>query len=209
MPTITLPQQTGNSCAAHCTVVAVVEITASQSILTTVFAEGTLWPAIQFTGNDGPVSQKLKADHNSDPRLIVSEVASRWGGSLTSTMLFDDTEKTTALTFVSDPMMQQALPGLFNLLKGQTQSSMIIPKDGIFYNCSYVMLKGATASSAKFEGLHNILITSDSGALYYYNPNEATPAWVKNPPDWKTLQGLNGGTYCYIFTGVAVELKKK
>jgi hypothetical protein len=209
MPTITLPKQTGNSCAAHCTVVSVVEITANQSILTTTFAEGTLWPAIQFTGNDGPVSQKLKADHNSDPRLILSEVASRWGGTVTATMLFDDTEKATALKFVSDPVMQQALPGLFNLLKGQTQSSTIIPKDGIFYNCSFVMLKGGVASTAVFEGLHNILITSDAGNLYYYNPNEVTPAWVKNPVDWKTLEGLNGGSQCYIFTGVAVELKKK
>ena len=208
MPTKVLPVQSGNSCAAHCTVIAVAELLDVQYLLSKSYAEDILWPSIKFKGNEGPVSVELAKKDNSDPRLIVSESDLRWGGALTATLLCDETEKATALTFVPTPV-GMALGGLFIMIKGASGATTITPEDGIYYNCSYLMLAGGKARSATYEGMHNILVTKSGGAFHYYNSNEKTPKWGQCPSDWKTLENQNAGTYSYVFTGVCVAMKRK
>ena len=60
MPTVIMKEQNGNSCAAHCTVVAISEITGTMSLDET-FAENTLWPAIQFKPENGDPAIALLA----------------------------------------------------------------------------------------------------------------------------------------------------
>jgi len=207
MPTKKLPEQTGNSCAAHCTVIGIAELLDVDYLLSKGFAEMTLWPTIKFKAGESPLTDALAKADNSDPRRIVTESELRWGGSVKASILCDDVEKTTALGFVGP--MAPALAALFNMIKGGNLVTTIALQDGIYYNCSYLMLKGAAAKSAVYEGMHNILVTNFKGSTFYYNPNEKVPVWTKDPADWKTLENQNGGTYSYVFTGVCVELKRK
>ena len=204
MPTKTLAEQTGNSCAAHCAVIAIAELLSDPG-MTKSFAEGTLWPAIQFKANGDQAIDGLAAQKNSDPRLMVSEIASRWS-TVKAALICDETQKTTAMTYV-DQSIQPALQGLFNMLKRAGSVASISIDDGIYYNCSYLMKKGGDATTATYEGMHNILVTKQGGQTYYYNPNESVPVW-KVVVDWKKLENQNGGTYSYVFTGVCVEMKK-
>lgn len=212
MPQLMLPQQTGNSCAAHCTVIAAAEILGTTYCLSTVYAEEFFWPQIQFKGGEGDLSDMLHADKNSDPRRIVSDATVRWGG-LTAAIICDETEKARALGYVSEDI-KAGLEALFNMMKdfGAKGGTNSVPamalQDDAYYNASFLMMLGPTAESATFKGLHNILVAKEAGLIYYYNPNEDSPRW-RRTSDWKTLNGQNGGAYSYVFTGVCIEMKHK
>lgn len=207
MPTKKLPEQTGNSCAAHCTVIAVAELLDVQYLLSKGYAEEILWPSIKFKTNGNPVIDSLAQADNSDPRLIVSETELRWAAAK-ATLKCDETQKTDALNYITDPTQQLGLAGLFNMMKGSGSVATITPEEGVYYNSSYLMIQGSTAATGKFEGMHNILVTKQGGQTYYYNPNESTPNWSV-AADWKKLDNQNGGRYSYVFTGVCVEMRRK
>ncbi len=207
MPNLTLPEQTGNSCAAHCAVIAVAEITGAAFVLDKSYAENLIWPAIKFTGSEAGTEDLAKAE-NSDPRRIVAEAALRWGGSVACRMLFDDTAEAMALKYIKNPGVEAGLDGLFNLIKGGNAVATIAIADGVYYNASYLMLKGSSAASASFDGMHNILVAGSGGLVWYYNPNEHVPTW-KRVTNWQVLDNQNGGAYSYVFTGLCVEMRKK
>lgn len=207
MPSKTLPEQTGNSCAAHCTVIAVAELLDVEYLLSKGYAEGVLWPSLKFQKAGNPLIDGLAAKENSDPRRIISEAETRWN-AIKASLKCDETQKTTALKYIRDPGMQMALGALFNMLKGSGSVAAITLEPGVYYNASYLMLKGGTAASAVYEGMHNILVTNQGGQIYYYNPNESKPVWSVTP-DWTILEKQNNKTYSYVFTGVCVEMRKK
>lgn len=205
MPSLTMPEQNGNSCAAHCTVIAVSELTGATRFRTQGYTERVLWPKIKFVANGNPLIDGLAKADNSDPRLIVTEAT---GMGVTATLKCDEVEKTTAMGFVTDPGFKMGLEALFNILKGSNASVAVALQDGIYYNCSYLMLPGSTPTAQAMPGMHNILVTKQSGIVYYYNSNESTPAWTSITSDWKTLNAQNNGNWSYVFTGVYVEMKK-
>lgn len=206
MPTKTLPEQNGNSCAAHCTVIAVADMLDVSYLLSNEYAEQVLWPSIKFQRSSDPVVNQLAEKENSDPRRIVSETELRWN-AVKATLKCDETQKAEALKYVPQPL-QLALGALFNMLKKSGSVATITPVDGVYYNSSYLMLKGKTASGATYDGMHNILVTSQGGQIHYYNSNEKKPAW-KITRDWKLLEGQNEGKISYVFTGVCVEMMRK
>jgi hypothetical protein len=213
MPTVTLPAQTGNSCAAHCTVVAVQELLTKPG-LTKAFAEGNFWDTIKFkpSTTEGPITTELANKNNSDPRRIVSEIAKRWSG-VTARMLFDDAQKTAALLNVPGAIpglgvnYQLALAGLYGLLKGISGAVTIDPQNGKYYNCGYLMYNAGAPNVMAFSGMHNILVANQSNIIWYYNSNETTPTW-RQTTGWKRLDNQNGGHHSYIFTGVCVEIAR-
>lgn len=207
MPTKKLPEQTGNSCAAHCTVIALAELLDVQYLFSKEYAEDTLWPAIKFKKNGNPVIDGLAAKDNSDPRRIVSEAELRWN-AVKATLKCDETQKTAALKYISDPATVFGLGALFNMMKMDGSEATITPEEGVYYNASFLMMKGKAAASATYDGMHNILVTKSGGHNYYYNPNESTPDW-KRVSNWKILDNQNGGKHSYVFTGVCVEIKTK
>lgn len=213
MPKHVLPEQTGNSCAAHCTVIAVAELLGTTYCLTKEYAETSWWPQVQFKGGEGPLSEHLKSKQNSDPRRMVEDMKVRWGG-LGAAILCCDTDKTRALTYVGDPAERGGLEAMFNMIKdynvgqGKGTVATIALEDGAYYNGSYLMLDGATAKGGRYTGMHNMLIVSDKGTIWHYNSNETTPAWQK-VTDWKVLDGQNGGTTSYVFTGVCIEMRRR
>lgn len=205
MPTITLPEQNGNSCAAHCTVIAVSELLGGQLLLNQDYAENNLWPSIQFKKTGGPFDG-LADNKNSDPRLIITEMTTRWN-TIKKTLVCDETQKKIALTYVNN-QMQQELGGLFTLLRQNGTAKPVILEEGIYYNCTYLMIKGSNARKGVFEGMHNILVTKEGGKIYYYNPNETMPKWSVVLSNWTRLDNQNDGNYSYVFTGVCVEMSK-
>ncbi|NJA04719.1 hypothetical protein [Methylomonas sp. UP202] len=209
MPSKTLPQQNGNSCAAHCTVIAIAELSNNQLCLDQTFAEKTVWPAIQFvsTGGLAPGIDQLAAAKNSDPRKIITETDKISNKTVKAELVCDDSQKTGALVYVTDLATKQGLGSLFNLIKGGGTSTSLTLTDGVFYNASYLMFNGAKAATGTFTGMHNILVTREGGKDYYYNPNENKPGWNLTS-DWKILDNQNGGNHSYVFTGVCVEMKK-
>lgn len=209
MPSKTLPQQNGNSCAAHCTVIAIAELSNSQVCLDQTFAEKTVWPAIQFvsTGGLAPAIDLLAIAKNSDPRKIVTETDKISNQAVKAELICDDSQKTSALVYITDLTTKQGLGALFNLIKGGGTSTNISLNEGSFYNASYLMFAGAAAAAGTFTGMHNILVAREGGKDYYYNPNEAKPCWSLTS-DWKVLDNQNGGSHSYVFTGVCVEMKK-
>jgi hypothetical protein len=114
---------------------------------------------------------------------------------------------TAALKYIPNPMDVQ-LEGLFNMLKGFGSVATITLVDGVYYNCSYLMIKGAKAATGTFKGLHNILVTKQSNLSYYYNSNERTPKWSV-VSEWKLLERQNDADYSYVFSGVCVEMRRK
>ena len=200
MPSKTLNEQDGNSCAAHCTVISVNEI--NNAALTQHFAEKTLWPAIQFV-DQGGVTSVLAAAKNSDPRLIVEEVMSRWP-TLKVKLLCDGVQKTAAMHYVNTGM-RAGMDALYKLLASDAVEAPLRLDDFVFYNCSFTMHNGAKPTDANFTGMHNILVTYESGKVYYYNPNESVPAW-KITADWKKLEGQNAGKHSYVYSGVSVAM---
>lgn len=207
MPTKTLPQQTGNSCAAHCTVIAVADMLDVQYLLSKDYAESILWPAIKFKQNGNPVIDSLAAANNSDPQRIVSETELRWN-AVKATLLLDDAQETEALKYIKDARTKLGLDALFNTLKGFGTVKAIAPEEGVYYNSSYLMLRGNSAITGTYEGMHNILVTRFGGQNYYYNSNENVPTWSVTA-NWKMLENQNGGSYSYVFTGACVEMKQK
>ncbi|HEX4939328.1 MAG TPA: hypothetical protein VFX11_11680, partial [Candidatus Kapabacteria bacterium] len=96
MPSKKMKTQNGNSCAAHCTIVAVAELTNSNKNLDETYTESNLWPDIQFKPEGGaPATQLLAAAKNSDPRRIVAEVKKRWSG-VTAKLVCDEVQKNKA-----------------------------------------------------------------------------------------------------------------
>jgi len=212
MPKAKLPQQTGNSCAAHCMVIAVAELLNVNYCLSKVYAEEVWWPQIKFKGGEGPLSDHLRDSNNSDPRRMVTDANIRWGG-LAATIICSETDKAVALKYV-DKSMQSALVGMFNMIKDfdaklvTNSVSNIALQEGIYYNASFLMLKGSKAEGAKYEGMHNILVTKENNFVCFYNPNESIPNW-KKCNDWKILDNQNDSYYSYVFTGVCIEIKRK
>ena len=200
MPSKTLKEQNGNSCAAHCTVISVNEL--NNAALTQDFAEKTLWPAIQFV-DQGGASTLLAQAKNSDPRRIVTEVESRWPG-LSVKLLCDRVQKTAAMNYVNAGMRAD-MGALYKLLESDAVQAPMRLDDFVFYNCSYTMHGGAKPTDANFTGMHNILVTYEGGNAWYYNPNESKPAWKKEA-SWKKLEGQNGGSHSYVFSGVSVAM---
>ena len=207
MPSKTLTVQNGNSCAAHCTAVSIMELTGKT--ITEKTAEDTIWPKILFKDDGNAAVQALVAKKNSDPRRIAKYIEKNHASELTAAIKFDDTQKTTALSYLPDNDVKRGLEGLYNLIKGQTgQTEKILPADDVYYNCSYLMMVGGDPSSASLDGLHNILVTSSGGQIYYYNSNEAKPCWTKDSIGWKLLKNANGGSYSYVFTGLCVAVQR-
>lgn len=210
MPSKTLQQQKGNSCAAHCMVVAISEISdMHQNVLDWSYAQNTVWPAIQFvsTGGLSQAIDDLAKAQNSDPRKIVIETEKITNKAVKTELVCDDSQKTNALGYVTDLLTKQGLGALFNLIKGGGTSANLTLTEGIFYNASYLMFKGGNAATGSFVGMHNILVTREGGKDYYYNPNESKPCWSQTS-DWKVLDNQNSGNHSYVFTGVCVEMKK-
>ena len=200
MPSKKLHEQNGNSCAAHCTVITVNEL--SNAALTQDFAENTLWPAIQFV-DQGGITSVLAAANNSDPRLIVTEMGNRWS-ALKVKLLCDSVQKTVAMNYVASAM-RPGMDALYKLLANDAVEAPMRLDDFVFYNCSFTMHGGAKPSDTNFTGMHNILVTFEGGKVYYYNPNESVPAW-KMTPNWKKLEAQNGGNHSYVFSGVSVAV---
>lgn len=179
-----------------------------QYLLSKDYAEKVLWPEIKFRADaHNPVVTALAAADNSDPRRIVSETELRWN-AVKATLKCDETQKTVALGYITDQTTKMGLGALFNMMKADGSVASITAENGVYYNCSYLMIRGSKAATGTYEGMHNILVTKDGGQIYYYNSNESTPAW-KVVTDWKKLENQNGGAYSYVFTGVCVEFKSK
>src|SRR5712691_8050010 len=195
MPTKTLPEQTGNSCAAHCTVIAIAELLGVGNLMSKAHAERVVWPAIKFKPNGDPVVELLAKAENSDPRRIVSEVLRTWGG-LKVTLLCDETQKKDAIKNYVPKAMKLGLKALFNMLKGSGSVANVTLEDGVYYNSSFLMFTDATANPVSFAGMHNILVTKQGGQVYYYNSNESVPKWSV-VSDWKKLENQNGGQCSY------------
>ena len=203
MPTVIMKEQNGNSCAAHCTVVAISEITGTRSLDET-FAENTLWPAIQFKPENGdPAIALLASQKNSDPRRIVTEAKKRWP-KVNAALVCDDLQKKMAISFVKKEY-QDAMEGMFNMLTGAGVKTKMLLDEAAYYNCSYTMHNGGDPDQSNYTGMHNILVTFMGGKTFYYNSNESRPAW-KEVKDWKVLKNQNGGQCSYVFTGVGVVL---
>ncbi|EYR79875.1 MULTISPECIES: hypothetical protein [unclassified Shinella] len=207
MPLKTLPTQTGNSCAAHCTAITIMELTGST--ITQKDAESTIWNKILFKDDGSKAIKALVAKKNSDPRRILKYVEKNYATNLSAVIKFDDTEKANALAYLPDNDVKRGLEGLYNLIKGQSQTETLLPADDVYYNCSYMMMDGGDPSSSGLDGLHNILVTSSGGQVYYYNSNETKPVWTMNNHGWKRLDKANSGKHSYVFTGLCVAVRKK
>src|SRR5262245_15528714 len=154
----------------------------------------------------------LASEKNSDPRLIVDLVKNRWGyKGVRAALKCDETQKNAALTFITDPTRKLGLEGLFNMLKGSGSVATIALEEGVYYNCAYLVFKGAKAAGGTYTGLHNMLVTMQNGVTWFYNSNEVTPKWGK-PTNWKEVENQNltppQSAASYVFTGVAVEIRK-
>ncbi|NPU91367.1 MAG: hypothetical protein HPY82_05580 [Gammaproteobacteria bacterium] len=204
MPSKKMKTQNGNSCAAHCTIVAVAELTNSNKNLDETYTESNLWPDIQFKPEGGaPATQLLAAAKNSDPRRIVAEVKKRWSG-VTAKLVCDEVQKNKAISYVASGY-QDGMLALFNMLTAGGVKAPVALEDFVFYNCSYTMHNGGVPSESNYSGMHNILVTMEGGKCYYYNSNEDDPQW-KTTSNWKLLEKQNGGNHSYVFSGVSVAL---
>ena len=207
MPSKTLAQQTGNSCAAHCTAISIMELTGKT--ITKDTAEDTIWRDILFVEDGNEAVKDLVEKKNSDPRKIAKYIETNHSSELSATIKFDDTQKAIALSFLKDDNVKRGLEGLYNLIKGQSGTTTVTPADDVYYNCSYLMMIGGDPNNATLDGLHNILVTSSGGQISYYNSNESNPCWTPGKNGWKLLENANGNANSYIFTGLCVAVQKK
>lgn len=186
MPTKTLPIQKGNSCAAHCTAIAVMELD-SMAAITATNVESTIWPMMQF--KDGPLAK----DKNSDPALIASTVPKVWP-KIKAKLMCDSSQKDAAMAGVPS-QMKGALGELFTRLKAVGTQARITIDEAAYYNCSYTM-----TSNGSFCGMHNMLVTLEKGRSHFYNPQVAR--WqVAN--HWKSITDAGSN---FVFAGVAVAI---
>jgi hypothetical protein len=97
------------------------------------------------------------------------------------------------------------------MLKGTNATVTTAINSGVYYNCSFLMFGAGSPASTSYTGMHNILVTNSGGSIWYYNSNEAVPAWVNAGPGsgWTKLTNQNGGNGSYVYTGVCVEMKAK
>lgn len=213
MPSITLERQEGNSCAAHCVVIALAELERDASIGTISYAENFVWPLIQFEGDDD-LTKNLADDDNSDPRLIVSMVQ-RLYPFIDALLTSNDVAKNMALAYVNPPYAKDHLSLLFDLITEHANTCAEPPsktplRDNVYYIATYLMLDKPSIQNASVSGLHNILLTKGKSGNYYYNSNEQFPCWKKlATPEWWLLENQNNNENSYIFTGVCVEMKRK
>jgi hypothetical protein len=211
MPTKKMPQQTGNSCAAHCTVIAVAELLNDSTNMTPNYAEKIVWPAIQFLpGENGGATDPLAKEQDSDPRKVVDFVNGTFRGEgLKAKLLCDDRVEAAALNDVPTNL-QGSLDGVYKLIKGSNTASTIDIQPTHYYNCSFLMFYSSYPGTADYSGLHNILVTNDGSSIWYYNPNETAPDWINSgsSPDWMTLKNQNAGKNSYVFTGLCVDISK-
>lgn len=181
----------------------------TSSTITQTDAENTIWNKILFKDDGSQAIKALVAKQNSDPRRILKYIEKNYATNLSAVIKFDDTEKANALAYLPDNDVKRGLEGLYNLIKGQSQTETILPADDVYYNCSYLMMDGGDPTSSGLDGLHNILVTSSGGQVYYYNSNEAKPVWTMNNHGWKRLDKANSGNHSYVFTGLCVAVRKK
>lgn len=213
MPSITLQQQKGNSCAAHCVVIALAELKRDASIGTRSYAENFVWPFIQFKGDDN-LTKNLADEENSDPRLIVS-IVERSYPFIDALLTSNNIAKNMALACVNTPHEKEYLSLLFDLITKHANACAELPsntllRDNVYYIATYLMLDKPSVQNASVSGLHNILLTKYESGNYYYNSNELFPCWKKlATPEWWVLENQNDGENSYIFTGVCVEMKRK
>ncbi|WP_426165229.1 hypothetical protein [Sandarakinorhabdus sp. DWP1-3-1] len=214
MPSKKMAVQTGNSCAAHCHVIAVAEMFDTTSKMTPWYAEKVVWPAIRFeVGENQGHTDGLAALENTDPRKLERFANTVGGGeAITATLKCDDTAKAAALKHHVTGVAVQKLDLLFNLIKGQNATVTTAIDEGSYYNCTFLMFNGPAPTPAVFGGgMHNILVTRSGGNIWHYNSNEAHPAWVRTAGNdaWKVLPNQNGGIHSYVFTGVMVAMQSK
>jgi hypothetical protein len=214
MPTKTLPKQTGNSCAAHCVVIAVAEITGRVMACKKNIAENVLWPSFRFVdnGSKSPGLAALVQNQHSDPRKIVAWVNNLDGGrakeEIQASLVCDATSKAAAVGFLKTQALRDALLPVFDeMLHDSTAEPNLQIQDGNFYSATYLSFSDPSAAKGDYTGTHNILVTKEKGSIYYYNPNEDAPAW-KTTVDWRKLEGQNDNKRSYVFTGVCLVMKK-
>ena len=211
MPTMKMATQNPtNSCAAHCTVIAIPELLNSKHDMTKTHAESVVWPKIQFKkGETSGATDPLAAIGNSDPRKVVDFVNTT-GQAITAKLLCDEFAKVKAFLYV-DAQKQLQLGGMFNMMKGHNATAATVIEKGVYYNAVFLMFKGPTPTIQGYDGMHNILVTQENGSIYYYNSNEDPPDWVNSGPGdgWMVLTKQNGSKGSYVFTGVCVEIKTK
>ncbi|WP_444917185.1 hypothetical protein [Microbulbifer sp. JMSA003] len=205
----TLPSQNGNSCAAHCTEIAVsgfdIRAPRPQS-----FVEDTLWRAIKWQNADLPpmpngVDHPLVAVNNSSPMRVRNYVNTQCAGR-TSRILYDATQKDMCLQF-AQPGNRVDYNALFtNLIQPASNGGM--PRNLLtdtYYNCAFMMFRGPSPGSAHEMGFHNILVAKDGATIKYYNPNEDQPVW-RSDIGWRTLRHQNAGRHSYVWSGIAIEI---
>jgi hypothetical protein len=211
MPTKKMAQQTGNSCAAHCTVIAVAELLNDSTNMTPNYAEKIVWPAIQFVpGENSGATDPLAKEQASDPRKVVDFVNGTFQGKgIQAKLLCDDRVEAAALNDVPNNL-QSSLDGLYKLIKGSSTALSIDIQQKHFYSCTFLAFDGPSPGAADYSDLHNILVTNDGSSIWYYNPNETAPDWVNSDssPDWMTLKNQNAGEMSYVFTGLCVDISK-
>lgn len=208
MPSKRLASQTGNSCAAHCTAISIMELTNKTIVEAT--AEDVIWPKIIFKSDGSDTVEDLVSKKNSDPRRIVKYIEKNYAAELSAIIKFDDVEKTSALKYIKNDTMKFGMEGLYNMIKGgSAKTESIIPEEAVYYNCSYLMIDDGNPKNGDVEGLHNILVTRSGGIIHYYNSNEKTPCWTMNNNSWKLLKNANAGDYSYVFTGLCVAVAAK
>ena len=211
MPKMKMAEQTGNSCAAHCTVVAIAELFDTPHNMTPQYAEHTVWPLIMFKTGEGALTDHLASLDNSDPRRVVAFANATGGGeAVSAALLCDETVKQTALGFVGQ-QDAMGLRALFNMMKGAGSTVTTDLREGVYYNCSFLMFGAGQPAAASYSGMHNILVTSVGNVVWCYNSNETAPAWVQAGPGagWMILRAQNGGGGSYVFTGVCVSMASK
>ncbi|USD19582.1 hypothetical protein ACJJIX_18290 [Microbulbifer sp. VAAC004] len=205
----TLPSQNGNSCAAHCTEIAVsgfdIRAPRPQS-----FVEDTLWPAIKWQNADLPPmpnggDHPLVADNNSSPMRVRAYVNNQCPGR-NSRILYDAQQKNVCLQLAQATNTADYNALFTNLI--QPNSDGVMPRNLLtdtYYNCAFMMFQGPSPVSTAEIGFHNILVAKDGTTVKYYNPNEAQPVW-RNDVGWRTLRYQNGGAHSYVWSGIAIEI---
>ncbi|WP_444913187.1 hypothetical protein [Microbulbifer sp. PAAF003] len=204
----TLPSQAGNSCAAHCTEIAVsgFDIRAPRP---QVFVEGTLWNTIKWQNADLPPvplggNHPLVAANNSSPIRVRNYVNAQPGR--TGRILYDAAQKDVCLQLAQATNRADYNALFTNLIQPASNGGM--PRNlraDTFYNCAFMMFRGPSPVSAQEMGFHNILIAKDGNTVKYYNPNESQPVW-RNDVGWRTLRYQNSGAHSYVWSGIAIEI---
>lgn len=208
MPVYSMRQQIGESCAAHCTAIAIAELTATKVPLDPAHVEAAVWNAIKFLPGTDRVTKLLASKKYSDPRKVVEYINSKQP-SIEAELLMDDQGKSDVYAEI-DQYSQNSVGGMVTMLGSSYRKEKINIEEGVYYNCVYADFNGSVPTVAGFNMFHNILVTKSGGVINIYNSNESTPSWVPLPGgQWRRLENQNGGKRSYVFSGLAVVMKRK